>query len=84
MLIKRIIAGLVIPMLIIFAFTGCWDRKELNEVGIVMALGIDKDCKDGMIHLTSQVVRPSELKKQGGGSMEPSYDLVTTTNETVF
>ena len=83
MLIKRIVAGLVIPMLMVFAFTGCWDRKELNEVGIVMALGIDKDCKNGMIHLTSQVVRPSELKKQGG-SMEPSYDLVTTTNETVF
>ena len=22
--------------------TGCWDRRELNELGITMALGIDK------------------------------------------
>lgn len=64
--------------------TGCWDRKELNELGIVMAVGIDRDDDTGKISVISQVVRPSELKKQGGGGKEASYEVVTTTNESFF
>jgi germination protein, Ger(x)C family len=64
--------------------TGCWDRKELSELGIVMAIGIERDINTGKVNLISEVVRPSELKKQGGGGMEATYEIVTTSNESVF
>lgn len=83
-MVKRLIAVLFIPVFLLSTLTGCWDRRELNELGIVMAIGIDRDKNTGDILVTSQVVRPSELKKQGGGGKEATYDLVTTSNKTLF
>lgn len=67
----------------ILFLTGCWDRKELNELGLVLATGLDKDNNTGKISITAQVVRPGALKKQGG-SEEPPIELVTAKGNTVF
>jgi spore germination protein KC len=65
--------------------TGCWDRKELSELGIVTALGIGKDSETGKITLTSAVMRPGSLSKEGGGgSSESPYEIVVTTGNTIF
>lgn len=69
---------------IMLELTGCWDRKELNELGIVVAIGIDRESKTGNINLISQVLRPSEIKKQGGGGMEAPYETVITSNKSMF
>lgn len=81
----RVIAVLLIIVVTLFSLTGCWDRKELNELGIVVAIGIDKIDSSGKFLLTSQVVRPSALKKQqGGSSNEPTYEVVVTEGDTIY
>ncbi|MEK5030412.1 Ger(x)C family spore germination protein [Paenibacillus sp. FSL R7-0302] len=45
--------------------TGCWSRKELNDLALVMALGIDLD--PGGYAVTVQVMNPGEAGNQKGG-----------------
>lgn len=44
--------------------TGCWDRKEVNDLAIVTTAGLDRN-KDGDIELSLEIVVPSE---KGGGT----------------
>ncbi|MCG7380340.1 Ger(x)C family spore germination protein [Paenibacillus sp. ACRSA] len=50
----------ILPLL-----TGCWDRQELNELGIMLGLGIDKD--GDKIKVSAQVVVPNEISSKSGG-----------------
>jgi spore germination protein KC len=59
---KHIFVLLILSLIL----TGCWDRRELNEIAITLALGIDK--VDDKFQLTAQVVVPSEVSmKQSSG-----------------
>lgn len=55
---------LFLPMLL----SGCWERRELNELAFVLALGLDK--AEYGYKVTMQVVIPSSIASQtsGGGS----------------
>lgn len=37
--------------------TGCWNRRELNELAVVLAVGIDS--ADGQYEVSVQVAEPS-------------------------
>ena len=39
--------------------SGCWSKRELNELAIVVALGIDKIDED--YEITVQIVDPGEI-----------------------
>jgi spore germination protein KC len=43
--------------------SGCWDRTEVNDLALIVGLGIDQT-KDGQIKLTVEVVIPKAI---GGG-----------------
>ncbi|KEQ24543.1 Ger(x)C family spore germination protein [Paenibacillus tyrfis] len=45
--------------------TGCWNRRELNELAIAVAIGIDKAGNQHQV--TVQVVNPSEISKKTSG-----------------
>ncbi|AEI41444.1 hypothetical protein KNP414_02885 [Paenibacillus mucilaginosus KNP414] len=63
--------------------TGCWDRKELNNVAIVMGVGIDKG-QGEEYKVTAQVIKPSPPNKGGGGGSElPTWSL-TAKGTTVL
>lgn len=67
--------AILLPLL-----TGCWDRQELNELGIMLGLGVDKD--GDMIKVSAQVVVPNEVSsKAGGGKGTPvtQYEASATT-----
>jgi spore germination protein KC len=54
--------------------SGCWDKKELNEVAVVIGVGIDKaDEQDYKI--TAQVIKPSAGNEKAGGSELPTWSL---------
>lgn len=60
---KRARIGLTAVLLLSILFgTGCWSRKELNELAIVAALGIDLH-KNGYL-VTAQVMNSSEVGVQ--------------------
>jgi spore germination protein KC len=57
---------------IMLLMTGCWNRRELNELSIAVAMGLDK-ATDGQIMVTVQLVNPGEIasKKAAGSSGAP-------------
>jgi spore germination protein KC len=77
---KRIAAGIVIILLSISS-GGCWDIRYLDELSIVIAMGLDISDNDN-IKVSVQVVNPTEVttgSKKGGGGGGSS---VTTYSET--
>lgn len=85
---KRTFAFLL-GLLILLLLPGCWNRKELNTLAIVQAVGIDKT-REGEILLTVQILVPSAVKgataSQGGGGGGGGKGVWTLTarGETVF
>ncbi len=61
--------------------TGCWDRRELNELGIALALGIDK--VEDEYQVTAQVVVPSEIAMKTSTGRSP-VTLFQAKGETVY
>lgn len=61
-------------MLIVFLLltTGCWNGRELNELAITLAIGLDRTM-DGQYLVTAQVANPGEVAtgKGGGGTSSP-------------
>ncbi|GAA3411417.1 Ger(x)C family spore germination protein [Paenibacillus hodogayensis] len=60
------------------ALTGCWSRRELNELAITVGLGIDKT--GDLYTVSAQVVDPAQvtMRASGGGMRVP----VTVYRET--
>lgn len=56
---KKII---IIMITAVIVLTGCWSRKELNELAIATALGIDKT-EDGYL-VSVQIINPGEIAGQ--------------------
>ncbi|WP_276356795.1 Ger(x)C family spore germination protein [Cohnella caldifontis] len=49
--------------------TGCWNRRELNELAIAAALGIDKS--ESGLKLSVQVINPGEIADRKGAGKQP-------------
>jgi spore germination protein KC len=62
--------------------TGCWDRQELNELGIMLGLGVDKD--GDMIKVTAQVVVPNEVSSKSGGGKGTPVTQYQASAPTLF
>ncbi|QOS76825.1 Ger(x)C family spore germination protein [Paenibacillus sp. JNUCC31] len=62
--------------------TGCWDRQELNELGIMLGLGVDKDGE--MIKVTAQVVVPNEVSSKSGGGKGTPVTQYQASAPTLF
>ncbi|MGE7930725.1 Ger(x)C family spore germination protein [Lysinibacillus xylanilyticus] len=61
--------------------TGCWDKRELNELGIMLAIGIDK--VEDEYRVTAQVVVPSEVSTKTSTGRSPVI-LYQEFGETVY
>lgn len=72
---------LLICLLLLLTATGCWSRKELNELAIVLAMGIDKAGEE--LRVSIQVVEPEQVSSQKGGggarSAITTYNIVAPT-----
>lgn len=69
----RFIASLLSFSLCVVATTGCWDRREVNDVAIVIAMSMDRE-RDGMIRLGVQMPLVSNLGGPSGGGGGTSGD----------
>ncbi|AEI40315.1 Ger(x)C family spore germination protein [Paenibacillus mucilaginosus] len=61
--------------------TGCWDRRELNEVSVALAAGIDM--VDGGYEVTLQVVDPSQMSRNRSADRSPTL-IVSEKDLTVY
>lgn len=77
---------LFICLLVLTLTSGCWDHRELNELSIVLAVGIDQ-VEENKIELTLQIARPrSFVTPEGaqGGMAAPTTWIISETGHTVF
>ena len=73
-----IISGLVL--------SGCLGKREINDLAIVMAVGIDKG-EDGLVKITAQIVRPADSRGQTGAPSGQTGDPIwsaSSEGETLF
>jgi spore germination protein KC len=75
---QRILFVWLFSALILLA--GCWDQNELEDVALVMGMGIDKT-EDGLYDVSFQIVNPAQVS---GGEMSQSSKgtAVTTYRDT--
>ncbi|MGM1022624.1 MAG: Ger(x)C family spore germination protein [Bacillota bacterium] len=78
---KRKTAFLFLMLTLVLLLTGCWNRKELNELAIAVGMGIDKH--GDQFRVSVQVVDPGEAAKKGASGGAPAT-LYTTEGDTVF
>ncbi|GAA3405632.1 Ger(x)C family spore germination protein [Paenibacillus hodogayensis] len=61
---RTTVLGLILGVLLSTVLTGCWNRRELNDLGIQLGTAIDK--VGSQYHLSVQVVEPGEVAKRSG------------------
>lgn len=76
---KKVLLSILVISIIFL--TGCWSKRELNELSMVTAIGIDKN-KNGYI-VSAQVINPSEV---AGETKSNRTSVVTyrTEGKTIF
>jgi spore germination protein KC len=62
--------------------TGCWNRRELNDLAIVTALGVDK--AERGYHVSVQVVDPGEVAAGSSGSGSSPVTTYDATGDTII
>lgn len=86
-MIKRIVLLILCVCILITFCTGCWNNRDLSEISILTALGIDKS-SDGKIMLTAQIIKPIDVSSSGagvsGGGGGKSFVAVSESEDTVF
>jgi len=64
----RFFITLLLSLSFSLALTGCWDKREINELAFVQGVIIDKDANN--IKLILHILKPSVLaQSKGGGRM---------------
>lgn len=75
-------------LLMLVMLSGCWNRREMNTISIVLGVAIDKAEEEGQIEMTVQVAKPGGISdKSGGGGGEQesnAYALLTLSGDSIF
>jgi len=58
---------LIALLLLLLSVTGCWSRRELNDLSVTVAIGLDKIGDEYQI--AAQIVNPNEVTSKKGGSV---------------
>ncbi|WP_324254081.1 Ger(x)C family spore germination protein [Paenibacillus sp. 1001270B_150601_E10] len=75
------IQSILMSICVLLVLTGCWNRREMNDLLIAAGMGVDK--VDGGYLVSVQVVDPSEITEKKGGGYPP-VTVYSETGETVF
>jgi spore germination protein KC len=77
---KRVLLLFIIVSAVLVS--GCWDSRELNELGIVSAVAVDLDENKKWV-VTYQVVIPQSNKSQDGGGGQAPVTVFSSTGRTI-
>ncbi|CAM3667479.1 MULTISPECIES: Ger(x)C family spore germination protein [Paenibacillus] len=79
---KRILALVLLHIVVALLLGGCWNRRELNELAIAVAAGVD--WVDDRYRLTVQVAIPGQLTAKKSGGPQAPATLFTAEGDTIF
>ncbi|EON72334.1 Ger(x)C family spore germination protein [Lysinibacillus sphaericus] len=74
--------SLFLLFIVTLLLSGCWSKRELNELAIVVALGVDK--VDDEYEISVQVVDPSEISTKQPSSGRSPVVTYHAKGETAF
>lgn len=76
---------MLLLLLITALISGCWDRREIDKLAFVSAIGIDKTA-DGKISLTAVIHKPFVIETSEGGAttQERTFWLTSSSGQTAF
>ncbi|RXZ80059.1 Ger(x)C family spore germination protein [Paenibacillaceae bacterium] len=76
---KRVSTAILVGCLVMTLFTGCWNRRELNELGILSGAAIDKVGDEYQV--AAQVVIPDQVSMRStkGGTPVTMYKASAPT-----
>lgn len=83
------VRGLIFLLILLYTvlLAGCWNQKELSQLSMVTAIGIDKADKDKEYRISLQVINPSAVAGGqgggGGGGQIPPVTVYTGTGSTI-
>lgn len=78
------ICKIYVSVILIFILPGCWNRIELNEIGITSATGFDREGDDWLA--TYQVIVPSSITSNtggGSGTSQPAVNVFSIKGSTI-
>lgn len=80
------IVALAIAATIASVVTGCWDRREIEDIGFVVSAAIDLQPDTGDILLTAQIAKPFAIgtgASKSAGASERAFWSVESTGRTI-
>jgi len=77
----RLFRMAVVVLVFALALSGCWNRRELNELSVVLAMGVDK--VDDEYVVTLQSVDPTQMSRNRAANRSPVVTF-TQRSETIF
>lgn len=78
---KKIMLFYIFILIVLF-LTGCWDSRELNTLGIVLVIGIDRE--GDQVLLTAEVIEPMPAKTKSGMEKGTSVKYVQGIGDNIF
>ncbi|MEW5785785.1 MAG: Ger(x)C family spore germination protein, partial [Bacillota bacterium] len=79
---KTLLVSLLVFLLL--AGAGCWNRRDPELLGIVLAAAFDYDTEKEMYLVIAQLASPQALQTEGGGSGKPSFWVLSAHGHTPF
>lgn len=67
---------------IILFLSGCWSKKELTDLAIVAAMGVDKT-DDGKYTMTLQIINPGNVAGGIQGTQSPPVTIYSATGDNL-
>jgi len=84
LLSRKYLCVLLILAFICSTLTGCYDKREVDELGYCIAIGFDKG-KTNFLKLTFQIAKPQAGGgESGGGDQEEPFSTVTIETPTLY
>ncbi|WLR46648.1 Ger(x)C family spore germination protein [Halobacillus litoralis] len=73
-------------LLMLFLLTGCWDIKEIEDVGIVTGMGLDVNEEKDELTMINQYVVPARIPTQQSSAQQHSapYQNISQSGKTFF
>ncbi len=83
--LSKFISFIFMTAFLASTLTGCWSRREIETLGFVTALGVDRT-EEGEIEITVHIAKPFAVARgtEGGVSTEKGFWTVSSTGSTAF
>jgi spore germination protein KC len=84
---RKKVISLILVVLNMIALSGCWDLREINEIGFVTAAGIDKGKGTNKYIITVEIANPSQSGGNSGGDSSSMSNVVwigTAKGDSLF